>query len=86
MAWVEAKIKLGKSVVDGMVNDDVVSCPMPEDGMEGISEISIDGKSYGIGAWEIDLRDDILTIVLAMAGSKQKEKSDDKPVEGRDTA
>ena len=54
--------------------------------MEGISEISIDGKSYGIGAWEIDLRDDILTIVLAMAGSKQKEKSDDKPVERRDTA
>ena len=86
MAWVEAKIKLGSVELEGMVNEDLVSCPMPKDGMDGIEKISIDGKSHEIGAWQIDTRDNILTIDLAMAGSKQKEKSDDKPVKGRDTA
>ena len=86
MAWVEAKVKLGKEELDGMVNGELVNCSMPEEGMEDVSKVSVDGKSYEIGAWHIDTRDNLLTIVLAMASAKQKEESDDQPVKGRDTA
>lgn len=83
MAWTEAKIKLGQEELDGMVNGDLVNCPMPEAGMDDVHKVSVDGKSYEIGAWQIDIRDNLLTIVLAMAGAKEKEVSDDQPAKGR---
>ena len=86
MAWVEAKIKLGTTDLVGMVNNERVSCPCPEESMEGIETVSIDGKGHKIGAYMIDARDNMVTIILADAGVKQKEKSDDKPTKGRDTA
>jgi hypothetical protein len=82
MAWVEAKIKLGSFSTEGMVNDNIVSCPAPQK-MEGIDKVSVDGKSYDIVAHSLDKRDNILTIEFAMANSSIKEKSDDKPVERR---
>ena len=85
MAWVEAKIKLGSSECDGMVNGNIVNCPAPED-MKGITKCSVNGKSYDIESCVLDKRDNFLTIELAMAGSNKQEKSDDKPDERRNTA
>ena len=45
MAWSEAKIKLGREELDGMVNGDLVSCSMPEAGMDDVHKVSVDGKS-----------------------------------------
>ena len=82
MAWLEAKIKLGNTESDGMVNDNIVNCPAPED-MDGIAKCSVNGKSYDIESYEVDERDNFLTIALAMAGADKQEVSDDQPAKGR---
>lgn len=83
MAWVEAKIKLGTTECDGMVNDNIVNCPAPED-IKGITKCSVNGKSYEIESCDLDERDDFLTIALAMAGANKQEESDDQPAKRRD--
>ena len=83
MAWIEAKIKLGNTECDGMVNDKIVNCPSPES-MKGITKCSVNGKSYDIESCVLDERDNFLTIALAMAGANKQEESDDQPAKRRD--
>ena len=81
MAWEQVKVKGSKGDIPAMINGDVleVANQLGKDP----SEVKVDGKSYKISSLSLDERDDVLTIKLAMASTKQ-EKSDDKPTKGRD--
>ena len=80
MAWKEIQIKSGNVTVSGMQNDDIVECPNV---FKKPTSISIDGKSFAVSSFEIDERDDLLKIKLAMASTKKGE-SDDQPQERSD--
>jgi len=81
MAWEQVKVKGSKGDIPAMINGDVleVANQLGKDP----SEVKVDGKSYKVLSSSVDERDDIITIKLAMASTKQ-EKSDDKPTKGRD--
>lgn len=81
MAWEQVKVKGSKGDIPAMINGDVleVANQLGKDP----SEVKVDGKSYKVLSSSVDERDDIITIKLAIASTKQ-EKSDDKPTKGRD--
>ena len=81
MAWQSVKVKGSKGDIPAMLNGDVleVANQLGKDP----SDVTVDGKSYKVSSSSLDERDDIITIKLAMASTKQ-EKSDDKPTKGRD--
>ena len=81
MAWQSVKVKGSKGDIPAMLNGDVleVANQLGKDP----SDVTVDGKSYKVLSSSLDERDDIITIKLAMASTKQ-EKSDDKPTKGRD--
>lgn len=81
MAWQSVKVKGSKGDIPAMLNGDVleVANQLGKDP----SDVTVDGKSYKVSSSSVDERDDIITIKLAMASTKQ-EKSDDKPTKGRD--
>ena len=81
MAWQSVKVKGSKGDIPAMLNGDVleVANQLGKDP----SDVTVDGKSYKVLSSSVDERDDIITIKLAMASTKQ-EKSDDKPTKGRD--
>ena len=81
MAWQSVKVKGSKGDIPAMLNGDVleVANQLGKDP----SDVTVDGKSYKVSSSSVDERDDIITIKLAMASTKQ-EKSDDKTTKGRD--
>ena len=79
MAWIKVIAKSGNDTIDGMMNGDMLEIPNV---LKDPKTIVIDKKSYSVLSSSIDERDNILKIQLAMASTK-KEKSDDKPNEGR---
>lgn len=81
MTWQSVTVKGAKGNISAMLNGDVleVANQLGKDP----SEVLVDGKSYKVSSCSLDERDDVLTIKLAMASTKQ-EKSDDKPTKGRD--
>ena len=82
MSWAEAKINIGTAKLNGWVNGERVMCPCPE-GFEAVSEITINGKKRDVADCQLDSRDGVLHLTVAMATTK-KGKSDDKSVEGSD--
>ena len=84
MSVASAKITIGSDKVDGMVYGNKVMCPCPKD-FEAVSEITIDGKKHGVASCQLDSRDGVLHLTVAMATTK-KGKSDDKSVEGSDVS
>ena len=82
MAWEEAKIKVNGVDVEGYVNELLVECPMPED-MKELKSLTVNGKAATIGAYEVDIRDNRLKIILEIPGGTQKEaKSDGESTKG----
>ena len=79
MAWIKVLAKSGNDTIDGLMNGDMLEIPNV---LKDPKTIGIDKKSYSVLSSSIDERDNILKIQLAMASTK-KEKSDDKPNEGR---
>ena len=81
MSWQSVTVKGAKGDIPAMLNGDVleVANQLGKDP----SEVKVDGKSFKVSSCSLDERDDVLTIKLAMASTKQ-EKSDDKPTKGRD--
>jgi hypothetical protein len=81
MAWQSVTVKGAKGNISAMLSGDVleVANQLGKDP----SDVLVDGKSYKVSSCSLDERDDVLTIKLAMASTKQ-EKSDDKPTKGRD--
>ena len=81
MAWQSVTVKGAKGNISAMLSGDVleVANQLGKDP----SDVLVDGKSYKVSSCSLDERDDVLTIKLAMASTKQ-EKSDDKPIKGRD--
>ena len=80
MAWNKVNVSVGKDKVVADMNGADLEMPNV---IELGDSINVDGKSYKVSSFEVDERDDRLKIKLAMASTK-KEKSDDKPNEGRD--
>jgi len=80
MAWNKVNVSVGKDKVVADMNGTDLEMPNV---IELGESINIDGKSYKVSSFELDERDDRLKIKLAMASPK-KEKSDDKPIKGRD--
>ena len=80
MAWNKVNVSVGKDKVVADMNGSDLEMPNV---IELGDSINIDGKSYKVSSFKIDERDDRLKIKLAMASPK-KEKSDDKPIKGRD--
>lgn len=83
MSWAKAKINIGSKKLNGMVSGERVMCPCPED-FEEVGEIVINGKKHDVVDCQLDSRDGVLHLTVAMATTK-KGKSDDKSVEGSDT-
>jgi hypothetical protein len=81
MTWQSVTVKGAKGNISAMLNGDVLEAPNQLG--KDPSEVLVDGKSYKVSSCSLDERDDVLTIKLAMASTKQ-EKSDDKPTKGRD--
>ena len=80
MAWKKVNVSVGKQKIIADMNGAELEMP----NFKNLGEtINIDGKPYKVSSFEVDERDDRLKIKLAMASTK-KEKSDDKPNEGRD--
>lgn len=81
MAWQSVTVKGAKGDISALLSGDVleVANQLGKDP----SDVLVDGKSYKVSSCSLDERDDVLTIKLAMASTKQ-EKSDDKPTKGRD--
>jgi len=82
MSVVSAKITIGSDKFDGMIYGNKVICPCPKD-FEAVSEITINGKKRDVVDCQLDSRDGVLHLTVAMATTK-KGKSDDKSVEGSD--
>ena len=80
MAWNKVNVSVGKDKVVADMNGSDLEMPNV---IEVGESINVDGKSYKVSSFELDERDDRLKIKLAMASPK-KEKSDDKPIKGRD--
>lgn len=80
MAWNKVNVSVGKDKVVADMNGSDLEMPNV---IELGESINVDGKSYKVSSFELDERDDRLKIKLAMASPK-KEKSDDKPIKGRD--
>ena len=83
MSWAVAKISINSVKVVGMVNGERVTVACPE-GFDGASEIVINGKKHDVVDCQLDSRDGVLHLTVAMATTK-KGKSDDKSVKGSDT-
>jgi len=82
MAWEEAKIKVNGVEVDGYVNENLVECPMPDD-MKDLKSLNVNGKTANVGAYEVDIRDNRLKIILEIPDGTQKEaKSDGESAKG----
>lgn len=82
MGWEEASIKVNGEEVQGYVNDLLVECPMPK-GMDELKTLAIDGKTVKVGAFEVDMRDERLKIILELPDGTQKEaKSDGESAKG----
>ena len=81
MAWQSVKVKGSKGDIPAMLNGDVLE--VANQLGKNPSDVTVDGKSYKVLSSSLDERDDIITIKLAMASTKQ-EKSDDKPTKGSD--
>ena len=80
MAWNKVNVSVGKDKVVADMNGSDLEMPNV---IELGESINVDGKFYKVSSFEVDERDDRLKIKLAMASPK-KEKSDDKPIKGRD--
>ena len=81
MAWEAVTVKGSKGNIPAMLNGDMLE--VPNHLGKNPTPIIVDGKTYDILSCVLDERDNILTIKLAKASTKQ-EKSDDKPTKGRD--
>ena len=81
MAWQSVTVKGAKGDISALLSGDdlEVANQLGKDP----SEVKVDGKSYKVSSCSLNERDDVLTIKLAMASTKQ-EKSDDKPTQGSD--
>jgi len=77
MPWKEVTIKSDKKEFQAMQRGNEVHFPNV---MKESPQLVIDGKSQKVQSWAIDDRDDVVNVMLADAGTK--EKSDDKPTEG----
>ena len=77
MPWKEVTIKSDKKEFAAMQRGNEVHFPNV---MKESTQLVIDGKSQKVESWAIDDRDDVVNVMLADAGTK--EKSDDKPTEG----
>jgi len=77
MPWKEVTIKSDKKEFPAMQRGSEVHFPNV---MKESAQLVIDGKSQKVESWAIDDRDDVVNVMLADAGTK--EKSDDKPTEG----
>ena len=75
MAWKEVQIKSGDVTVSGMQDDSLIECPNV---FKKPSSLLIDGKNFKVSSFDIDERDDLLKIKLAIA-SQNKGESDDQP-------
>ena len=51
---------------------------------EELPVVEIDGKSREVISVRVDERDSVVYVTVKPDGSKQRSKSDDEPVEGRD--
>ena len=81
MAWEAVTVKGSKSNIPAMLNGDMLE--VPNQLGKNPTTVIVDGKTYTILSCVLDERDNILQIKLATASTKQ-EKSDDKPIKGRD--
>ena len=78
MPWKEVTINSDKKEFPAMQRGNEVHFPNV---MKESSQLVIDGKSQKVESWAIDDRDNVVNVMLADAGTKEK-KSDDKPTEG----
>ena len=87
MAWSEVDVSFGKETIVGLLNDERLSVVAPEgySSKKAVESVNINGKPRSVSSCELDTRDGVLNIILAMAG-KNKEVSDDQSIKGRDPA
>ena len=80
MAWENCKVSLGKGKYNAQLKGSQIFLPF-EKGMKVGDSISLNGKSMQVDSWELDPREEAITIKLAMASkeAKAEEKSDGKP-------
>lgn len=71
----EVKVKLGKSIVEGVINASSTHLIIPN-GVELDDTININGKVFKILSYYEDSRDNVLRINVADATSKNKENTD----------
>ena len=77
MAWQTVQITQNKTTIDGHQRGLELEFPNK---LKQAETIVVDGQSKKVASWTKDQRDDIVHVLLADAGVK--EKSDDKPTQG----
>jgi len=80
MSWKIVEVKSDKVTMQGHLRGLEIQFPNK---IKEAASISVDGKTLKVESWVADDRDDIVHVMLADAGAK--EKSDDKPSEGSNT-
>ena len=71
----EVKVKLGKSIVEGVINSSSTHLIIPN-GVKLDDTININGKVFKILNYYEDSRDNVLRVNVADATSKNKENTD----------
>lgn len=80
MSWEIVEIKSGKTALEGHLRGLELQFPNQ---IKEANTLIVNGSSRSVESWAQDDRDDIVHVMLAGAGGK--EKSDDEPDEGPDS-
>jgi hypothetical protein len=82
MSWQDVKVKIEGAEYDGKMRGNEIFVPILVE--DETPTVEVDGKPAQVESVRIDDRDSVVYITVKADAKKQRSKSDDKPVEGRD--
>ena len=82
MSWQDVKVKIEGAEYEGRMRCNEIFVPIMVEDAE--PTIEVDGKPAQVESVRVDDRDSVVYITVKADAKKQRSKSDDKPVEGRD--